>query len=292
MDNEPLAAPGFQEERFKVAQLTLAARRWGSPKGMPVLALHGWLDNCASFNLLAKRLGDAVDLVALDLAGHGLSDHRGHLGAYNIWQDLADILAVADQLEWSRFHLLGHSRGAMIAFLCAGTFPERVQSLAMIEGICPLLAEDHLAPEILAKSIEFLLTADKRRTHYYSQFDDAVRARVKGFIPVSEAAARAFAERGVGQREQGYFWHYDPKLLVGSELRLNQAQVDAFARRLPSTNKLLVVGRSGTLKAQEALWSWLTSVSALRVAELEGDHYLHMRDDLDNLVSLLNKNFY
>lgn len=45
------------------------------------LLLHGWLDNADSFSQLAPRLcaADAAifgDVVALDMAGHGLSDHR------------------------------------------------------------------------------------------------------------------------------------------------------------------------------------------------------------------------
>src|SRR5690625_7580011 len=99
---------------------------------MPVLALHGWLDNSASFNVLAPQLKN-LHLVALDLAGHGQSDHRPGSAPYNIWEDVAEIFAVADQLGWSRFALMGHSRGAMISMLAAGTFRERISHRAMFE---------------------------------------------------------------------------------------------------------------------------------------------------------------
>src|SRR3546814_404711 len=56
----------------------IAGLRCGEP-GMPrVLALHGWLDNAASFVPLAvefERIGTRVDLVAPDLPGHGRSAH-------------------------------------------------------------------------------------------------------------------------------------------------------------------------------------------------------------------------
>ena len=50
----------------------LAWRREGAPR---VLCLHGWLDNAASFVPLAPLL-DRLDVVALDLPGHGHSEHR------------------------------------------------------------------------------------------------------------------------------------------------------------------------------------------------------------------------
>ena len=80
---------------------------------MPVLATHGWLDNASTFDLLAPRL-DGCEVVALDLAGHGFSGSRSPDAAYNIWEDVGDLLEVREQLGWARCNLLGHSRGAAI----------------------------------------------------------------------------------------------------------------------------------------------------------------------------------
>src|SRR5690606_39616279 len=104
------------ELSFHVDGLQIAAVEWGEPSGLPVLALHGWLDNCASFDALAPLLQGA-HVIALDMAGHGQSAHRPGTSPYNIWDDVAEIFAIADQLGWSRFGLLGHSRGAIIAML-------------------------------------------------------------------------------------------------------------------------------------------------------------------------------
>jgi len=49
---------------------TLRGLRWGRSGDASILALHGWLDNAASFARLAPLLMDA-DVVAIDLPGHG-----------------------------------------------------------------------------------------------------------------------------------------------------------------------------------------------------------------------------
>jgi pimeloyl-ACP methyl ester carboxylesterase len=52
---------------------TLRGQRTPVGVGTPTLCLHGWLDNCASFEPLFERTAD-LNLTAVDLPGHGLSD--------------------------------------------------------------------------------------------------------------------------------------------------------------------------------------------------------------------------
>lgn len=58
---------------------TLRGRTWGPVDGEPWLVLHGWLDNCASFDYLVPELlksNNKNRFVCLDVAGHGHSAHR------------------------------------------------------------------------------------------------------------------------------------------------------------------------------------------------------------------------
>ena len=156
------------QRQFHIDGFTFAAQEWGQSGGMPILALHGWLDNSASFNAVAAKL-QGLHLLALDLAGHGHSDHRTGSSRYNIWQDIPDVFAIADAMGWQQFALLGHSRGAMISLLAAGTFPKRISRLGLVEGLWPEPVNISDTPKQLAKSIrQYQRRKNSKLSHYAS----------------------------------------------------------------------------------------------------------------------------
>ncbi len=111
----------------------IAVRCWGPEDGIPVLALHGWLDNAASFDRLAPLL-DGCFVVAPDLAGHGRSDHRRDDSGYYLWEHAEDMLAVVDSLGLGHFHVLAHGMGTGIASLLAA-LTSSIASMVFLDGM-------------------------------------------------------------------------------------------------------------------------------------------------------------
>lgn len=130
----------------------IKALRLGNPYGMPVLALHGWLDNAASFIPMAPFLAQH-NIIAMDFLGHGGSAHipKGYDYAFADW--MHDILDVLDALEWQQAHLLGHSLGGALATAVAAGAPERILSLALIESLGPPPWHGEQAAERLQKAV-------------------------------------------------------------------------------------------------------------------------------------------
>jgi pimeloyl-ACP methyl ester carboxylesterase len=232
-----------REHRFVLPGLTLAAEIWGSPGNRPVIASHGWLDNAGSFELLAPLLPDC-EIAALDLAGHGFSDSRSADSAYNIWQDVGDLLDVADALGWQRCTLLGHSRGAAISMLFAATFPERVDKLILLEGGLPLTAEADEAPAGLAQALRESRALRGRAGRVFTERATAVLERAAGFSKVTPAAAEVLARRSLRKVEGGWQWHADQRLKAQSEIRLTPDHARAFARRVTAPVLLLFASQS------------------------------------------------
>jgi pimeloyl-ACP methyl ester carboxylesterase len=259
-------------QRFALPHMQLAGQSWGDSRAEPVIALHGWLDNAASFNWLAPRLSDYY-VLAPDLAGHGLSDHRPAATPYYIWDNLADLLALADQQGLSSFHLLGHSMGAGIAALLAAVAPERVRSLVLLDGLAPMTTAAEQAPAQMAQALRQRSRIGTRHVKHYASFDEAVTARARSRFPVPHAAAEALVERALSPSPAGWKWHTDPCLILPSVLRLTEAQVCEFLKLIKAPT-LLCLAEQGIATSQTHKLA--ACVESIQVEYLPGSHHFHL----------------
>lgn len=269
--------PPFEEIRLKLPHIELTAHLYGPPDGLPVLALHGWLDNAMSFARLAPRL-TGLRIVALDLAGHGHSGQRPAGAGYNLWDNAFDVLQVAERLGWNRFALLGHSMGAIVAVMLAGALPERIVRLALIDGLLPPTREAEGAAEQLGEALRERLALPNKRKPIYEDRQRAVLARERGLFRVSREAAELLVGRGLMPVPGGYTWRADSRLRLPSALRLSLAQGETFARavRCPTC---LVLASEGLLQGRPELSRLLGELPWIRY-ELPGGHHLHLDDEL------------
>ncbi len=274
---------------FEVGGLQFAAQAWGDPTHYPVLALHGWLDNSASFFALAPQLKN-VYLVAIDMAGHGQTSHRPGAFPYHIWEDVNEILAIADQMGWSKFGLLGHSRGAIIAALVAGAFPQRITHLGLIEGIFPEPTRAEDAPKLLAASIIAVNNQTEKLPSYYPDVATAIAARERGMFPLSYDAAKALTERGLKQTEKGFYWSTDRRLLAPSAVKYLPEQLSAFVERI-SCPICLILAEDGLPKLYPHIFTVVEPITKIALHLLPGGHHLHMETQVDLVAPLLSRFF-
>ncbi len=277
------------EKVFRVRGLTLAAKEWGQPGSMPVIALHGWLDNAASFDRMLPYMDD-MHVLAIDCAGHGMSEFRSPDSGYDIWQDIAEVLAIADQMGWKRFALLGHSRGAIIAALIAGTSPQRISHLAMIDGHLPVPVETHNAALQLAKSIRDQRRFGSSSPSFFASFQDAVEARANGFLALDLDAAEVLADRGVRQSEKGFYWHNDQRLKAASMIKLTRNHLESFLTAIEARTLLIyAINSVFTADDQQAeLFAW---VANLATVDMPGSHHLHMENQSREVALAIQKLF-
>ena len=264
---------------------TIHWQTWGDKSDKPVLALHGWLDNSESFIKLAPQL-DGMFIVAIDMPGHGYSDHRPWPGSYNIWDDLIDILALADHFGWDRFSLLGHSRGAIIAALFAASQPERVEKLILLDGIIPGPAKvEDTAKQLGRYLAQHSLRAEKTSPSY-NKFDDAMAARCKA-ANMTALTAKPILDRGLVQGDDHLWrWRSDPRLTMDSAVKFSIEQIEAYvnAIRCPA---LLLLANEGIAK-HETFVAMLSAWSNIEKINFDGSHHFHLEPVAKDIAEKIN----
>ncbi|PMR73875.1 alpha/beta fold hydrolase [Billgrantia endophytica] len=261
--------------------LTLAGGRlaglcWGDDAAPTWLALHGWLDNAASFTRLAPHLVErlGVRVVAIDFTGHGLSQHVE--GDYALWDYCHDLLDAADELGLERVTLLAHSMGAGVACLTAAALPERVERLLLIDGLGVVTTEVEDTPAQLRKG----LRAARRPLSSVPRYPDsstAVAARVAGGVTsIDGETATPLVMRNLMSEGDGHVrLRTDGRLLWPSPVRLTPDQVLATLGKIRAP-VLLIEGETGILGNRDTVAAARAVVPVLTRRVLPGGHHLHL----------------
>lgn len=262
----------------------IAALRGGREGATPVLALHGWLDNAASFVPLAREL-EGLDLVAIDLPGHGRSAHLAPGADYSFYGAVNHVLDVADALGWERFALLGHSMGAGIGSLVAAACPQRVERFVAIEAL-GALAE---TPERTAIRMRDAVAASRalrgKSLRVFPALEPAIRARMQANA-LSEPVARLLVERGTREvhadgEPGGFVWSSDPRLTLPSFTRLTEAQVLDLIAAIECPVRLVHADPAQPYLPEPVRRAHAAALRDGELVVIRGGHHLHMEQPVE-----------
>ena len=99
-----------------------------------VLALHGWFGSARGWGTLPDYLdGSAYTYVFMDLRGYG--SRREVAGEFTMAEAASDAVALADELGWERFSMIGHSMSGQAIQHVLLRFPGRVRRLVALNPI-------------------------------------------------------------------------------------------------------------------------------------------------------------
>ena len=105
-------------------------------EGEPLLLIHGYPETSAMWNKVAPELAKRYTVVACDLRGYGESDKpHAQPDHYTYCKKMmaADLVKVMHGMGYDRFAVMGHDRGARVAYRMALEWPEVVSKLVLLD---------------------------------------------------------------------------------------------------------------------------------------------------------------
>jgi pimeloyl-ACP methyl ester carboxylesterase len=201
----------------------VSALVWGA--GPPELVLlHGGAQNAHTWDTVALAL--ERPLVAVDLPGHGHSDHRDD-GPFGPVQNAGDVAVALEQLAPGARMVVGMSLGGLTAIALAARRPELVRRLTLVD-VTPGVDREKAAP----------IAAFIAGPESFESFDE-ILARTIEFNPTRSVSSlrRGVLHNAVERDDGRWVWRYQrPRLAEGADI----GEMPDFATLWDDVSKLAV----------------------------------------------------
>jgi len=234
---------------FDIRGARYSVTEWGDPGAPLLIFLHGWADTGSTFQFVVDAMKGSWHIVAPDWRGFGQST----VDCASYWfpdylADLDELLHIFTPGEPAR--LIGHSMGANVAALYAGTMPQRVRAFVNLEGFGLAPSDPIDAPARYRKWLE-----DSRAGPEFFVYDNlaSLAGRVAGRNPQMNAAQAAFvaAEWAEEQADGRVILRADPKHKLPNPVLYRRAEAEACWRAIEA-EVLLVTGSDSKLATHYA----------------------------------------
>ena len=227
----------LREKTIDASGLDIHYLEWGEPAGEPLVLVHGFLDHAHSWRPFVTSLQEKSKrplwIVAPDCRGHGDSGWVGAGGYYHFPDYVLDLHCLIQKLDAPRFRLIGHSMGGSISFLYAGTFPQSVASLVLIEGVGPPGLKFSDAPPRMEKWISEVRERGRKHFRQYTSIEAGARQLQQKNPRLKSEFALELARTGMKQNTAGkWVWKFDPLHRTTAPQPFYTEQALEFLRRI------------------------------------------------------------
>jgi pimeloyl-ACP methyl ester carboxylesterase len=281
------------DRSIDVRGLKIHYLEWGERTEEPLILIHGFLDHARSWEpfvgALEKTAGKPLWIVAPDCRGHGDSGWVGAGGYYHFPDYIFDLDRLVESLRVPKIMLAGHSMGGTISFLYAGTFPEKVRKLVLVEGIGPIALEFSDAPPRMARWLVEVKALRQRKVVEYPSLEEAAGRLRRKNPRLKPALALELARSGMKQIANGkWVWKFDPLHRTVAPQPFYSVQAVEFFRRLECP-VLLVHGTESRQTARPDIQRRVEAIVQRSVAAIpDAGHMIH-HDNPEKLAAVVTE---
>ncbi|KAG7238432.1 hypothetical protein INR49_030939, partial [Caranx melampygus] len=198
---------------------------WGPDHGRPVLCLHGWADNCGTFNTLIPLLPKGMWRWTWQvMAAHRIVPLELSTAFLRTWRMYAEWLMVSLQLK--KFSIIGHSMGADIAGMFSALYPEMVDALVLLDAYGFVATDSKEVSKMMRQGMDEMIqfekkTDEKKRVYTYEK---AVERLSTANPTLPGQSVHILLERGLVEVEGGFVFSRDLRVHFKNILRLSLEQ--------------------------------------------------------------------
>ena len=276
------------EAHFYESQgLRLHYADWGNAAAPPLVLIHGGLDHCRNWDAIARALQPHFHIVAPDLRGHGDSEWaRG--SSYSLVDNVADLTRLIAVAGLKDAAIVGHSMGGMVAQAYAGTYPERVSRLVVLDGTFVSTTPPAPIADQMSRWITQLERIAETEPSAFETIDEAAQRLSGRNKRLTPEQALHLARHGVRQRADGlYRWKFDHYQRARAPYRLSPDDYIGLWSRVACPT-LLMWGSESFLADPEAA-GLLAHFKQAEMHKIAGaGHWLH-HDRLDEVLAVLRR---
>ena len=265
---------------------------WGNEDAPPLILIHGGRDHCRNWDWVAQNLRKDYHVIAPDLRGHGESQWAIG-GSYALADFVYDMAQLFRQKQLSPVSIVSHSLGGAISLFYAGTFPETVARLIVIEGIIMSPADFEARQRISASQrisdwIDRLRDLSGRTPRKYATLESAVQRMQEENPRLSPEQARHLTLHGVNQNEDGTFsWKFDNYIRAWAPYGFSASEIMDLWSRIHCPT-LLVHGADSWLSPPDKNGALDAFTNAKAITFPGAGHWVH-HDKLDEFLELASR---
>lgn len=269
----------------------IAGKWWGPKNIRPILLLHGWQDNAGTFDTLISLLPLELSYLAIDLPGHGQSDHLPQGLCYNYIDYVYLINLIRVHFKWERISIMAHSMGSIVGYIYSGIFPDNVDLLIGLDTLKPLVRHAAINVDFMSMRGIHLIIADQRNRDRTKEppsytYDELIERMVDGTRgSVTHNSARYLVERGTKRSSlhaNKYYFSRDSRIKFINEAYFDQAICLQLGKRIQCPHLFI---KSSDSDFSEKYRNITETINLLRktnrnfeVKHVLGTHHVHLND--------------